>query len=216
MWLNIVMVACIVFTVIAFSVKTIIPLRIAAMLGNLLSIIYGLLAHEPLLLLEGSILLPMNGVRLSQMLLLIRRTKQAANSDLAMKWLVQYGNTVHFKAGDVVFRKNDQAQHMYCITSGRFGLIESGMELPTGAPVGELGLFEPGNRRTQGLTCLADGQLLCVSYDQMMQLYYQNPQFGFYLMKLISERLRQNGARASEHPNRPSADPPSERADPSE
>ena len=34
--------------------------------------------------------------------------------------------------------------------------------------------------------------ILSVSYDQVEQLYVQNPAFGFYFLKLASARLFQN------------------------
>jgi len=34
--------------------------------------------------------------------------------------------------------------------------------------------------------------ILSVNYDQVEQLYVQNPAFGFYLLKLSSARLFQN------------------------
>jgi len=38
---------------------------------------------------------------------------------------------------------------MYYIVSGRFRLVESGIELPVGAIVGELGMLTPSNVRTR-------------------------------------------------------------------
>jgi len=46
--------------------------------------------------------------------------------------------------------------------------------------------------RTQSLECVEGGMILSVSYDQVEQLYVQNPAFGFYFLKLASARLFQN------------------------
>jgi CRP-like cAMP-binding protein len=81
---------------------------------------------------------------------------------------------------------------MYYIVSGRFRLVESGIELPVGAIVGELGMLSPSNVRTQTLECVEAGVVLSVSYDQVEQLYVQNPAFGFYFLRLASARLFQN------------------------
>jgi CRP-like cAMP-binding protein len=81
---------------------------------------------------------------------------------------------------------------MLYIVSGRFRLVESGIELPIGAIVGELGMLSPSNLRTQSLECIEEGMILSVSYDQVEQLYVQNPAFGFYFLKLASARLFQN------------------------
>jgi CRP/FNR family transcriptional regulator, cyclic AMP receptor protein len=39
------------------------------------------------------------------------------------------------------------------------------------------------------MECIEDGDLLTIGYPQVKQLYYQNPQFGFYFLRLISQRL---------------------------
>jgi CRP-like cAMP-binding protein len=81
---------------------------------------------------------------------------------------------------------------MLYIVSGRFKLIESGIELPVGAIVGELGMLSPSNVRTQSLECIESGVILSVSYSKVEELYVQNPAFGFYFLKLASARLFQN------------------------
>jgi hypothetical protein len=37
--------------------------------------------------------------------------------------------------------------------------------------------------------------MLQITYDQLKQLYYQNPQFGFYFLQLAAGRLFENIAR---------------------
>jgi CRP-like cAMP-binding protein len=43
-----------------------------------------------------------------------------------------------------------------------------------------------------------DGEVLTLSYERLREIYFQNPQFGFYFLKLTSERLLQNIARLEE------------------
>ena len=42
---------------------------------------------------------------------------------------------------------------------------------------------------------IEDGQVLFIIYDKVRELYFQDPDFGFYLLKLTSERLLQNISR---------------------
>jgi CRP-like cAMP-binding protein len=91
-----------------------------------------------------------------------------------------------------LFYKDEKAEDMLYIVSGRFKLIESGIELPVGAIVGELGMLSPSNVRTQSLECIEAGLILSVSYSKVEELYVQNPAFGFYFLKLASARLFQN------------------------
>jgi CRP-like cAMP-binding protein len=95
-------------------------------------------------------------------------------------------------AGEILFYKDEKAEDMLYIVSGRFRLIESGIELPVGAIVGELGMLSPSKARTQSLECIEAGLILSVSYSKVEELYVQNPAFGFYFLKLASARLFQN------------------------
>ena len=92
----------------------------------------------------------------------------------------------------MLFYKDEKAETMLYIVSGRYRLVESGIELPVGAIVGELGMLSPTNERTQSLECIESGTVLSVSYRQVEELYVQNPEFGFYFLRLASARLFQN------------------------
>jgi len=139
-----------------------------------------------------AVLLPLNSYRLHQMLQLVRDVKRSVNSDLSMEWLRPFMTERKCATGEVLFYKDEKAESMYYIVSGRFRLVESGIELPVGAIVGELGMLTPSNVRTQTLECVESGMILSVSYDQVEQLYVQNPAFGFYFLRLASARLFQN------------------------
>ena len=92
----------------------------------------------------------------------------------------------------MLFYKDEKAESMFYIVSGRYRLVESGIELPVGAIVGEFGMLSPSNLRTQTLECIEGGVVLSVSYSQVEELYVQNPSFGFYFLRLASARLFQN------------------------
>ena len=81
---------------------------------------------------------------------------------------------------------------MYYIVSGRYRLVESGIEVPVGAITGEFGMLTPSNVRTQTMECIEGGLILSVSCNQVEELYVQNPAFGFYFLKLVTARLFQN------------------------
>jgi CRP-like cAMP-binding protein len=110
-----------------------------------------------------------------------------------------------FKAGEIVYYKDEKAEDMAYIVSGRFRLVESGIELPVGAIVGELGMLQPSNVRTQTVECIADGLILSVSYTKVEELIVQNPAFGFYYLRLSSKRLFQNLAKLQEQLDEKSA-----------
>jgi CRP-like cAMP-binding protein len=53
-------------------------------------------------------------------------------------------------------------------------------------------MLSPSNLRTQTLECIEAGLILSVSYTKVEELYVQNPEFGFYFLRLSSARLFQN------------------------
>lgn len=181
-----------VFVVATYSMRTMIPLRVFGILTDVILIFAALFASNyPLLILHG-LLLPLNAYRLHQMLQLLRDVKKSVNSDLSMDWLKPFMTERQCAAGEVLFYRDEAAENMLYIVSGRYRLVESGIELPVGAIVGELGMLSPSNTRTQTLECVESGTVLSVSYRQVEELYVQNPEFGFYFLRLASARLFQN------------------------
>jgi CRP-like cAMP-binding protein len=112
-----------------------------------------------------------------------------------MDWLKPFMTRRKYGKGDVLFRKGDRANEMFFTVTGKFLVTELGIELPPGRLVGELGFLSPDNRRTQSLECTEDGQVLAITYDRLLEIYFQNPEFGYYFLRLSTERLLQNITR---------------------
>jgi CRP/FNR family cyclic AMP-dependent transcriptional regulator len=180
---------------LTFYMKTMIPLRIVGIFSNCAFIVYGYLGGLYPVLILHLVLLPLNGLRLREMLRLTQQVSKAARTDLKMDWLRPFTSTRRIAAGDILFRKGDVAGALYFIVSGRYRLTESGIDVLPGQVVGELALLAPDQLRTQTLECTENGEALQITYDQVRQLYYQNPQFGFYFLQLSTQRLFQNIAR---------------------
>ena len=181
-----------IFVVATLSMRTMIPLRIFAILTNLVLIGTAIPGHNYPVILVQTLVLVLNSYRLHQMLQLVRDVKKSVNSDLSMEWLKPFMTERRCEAGEVLFYKDEKAEDMLYIVSGRFKLVESGIELPVGAIVGELGMLSPSNMRTQTLECIEAGMILSVSYTKVEELYVQNPEFGFYFLRLASARLFEN------------------------
>jgi CRP-like cAMP-binding protein len=112
-----------------------------------------------------------------------------------MDWLKPFMSARPVKAGEILFRRGDEANHMYFVVSGRLHLHEIDVDVQPGFVVGELGMLAPSRLRTQTLECKESGSLLEIHYDKIEELYYQNPTFGFYFLRLSSARLFENIAR---------------------
>ncbi len=184
-----------VLMIATLAMRTMVPLRILGIITNCLSLTYGILVGIPPMALQHSILLPINTWRLVQMRRLLRDVKAASSGDLSLEWLKPYMTPHRIKAGEFLFRKNDTADALYVLASGRCRLPQLGIEILPGAVVGELGMLTPGRTRTQDLECVEDGVILKIDYDRIEQLYFQNPKFGYYFLRLSSARLLDNVGR---------------------
>jgi CRP-like cAMP-binding protein len=72
---------------------------------------------------------------------------------------------------------------------------EIGVEIPPGRLVGELGFLTPNQRRTATVECIEDAQVMTITYERLLEIYFQNPQFGYYFLVLTSQRLLENISR---------------------
>ena len=185
--------AAVISSIITCAMKTMIPLRIVSMTCNTLFIIYGFFGGIYPTLVLNLVLLPLNTLRLHQMRKLIQDVEAAASmGETSIDWLKPFMSRRSFRRGDIVFRKGDTADAMFYSVTGRYRLKEMGMEIPIGQVFGDLGFLAPDNRRTQTIECTEDGEVLTATYQQVKELYFQNPQFGFFFMRLTSERLFDN------------------------
>ncbi len=100
-----------------------------------------------------------------------------------------------YRKGDILFRKDDVAHEMLLTVTGKFLVTEINVEVPPGRLMGELGFLSPDNRRTATIKCIEDGHVLTITYDKLLEIYFQNPQFGYYFLVLTSQRLLENIAR---------------------
>ena len=192
--------ACVFVT---FYMKTMVPLRMAGIVSNFLFIGYGYALDAYPVLILHLVLLPLNVIRLRQMLRLIKQIEDATKQDLNLNWFKPFSATKSFGVGDVVFGHGDPADEMFFIVSGRFRVKERNVDLEAGEVFGELGLLNAGQARTATVECLASGELLRISYDHVMQLYVQDPKFGFYFLHLVSKRLFHNLSQESRSPGQP-------------
>ena len=181
--------ACVFVT---FYMKTMVPLRIAGIVSNFLFIGYGYALDAYPVLILHLVLLPLNIVRLQQMLRLIKQIEDVTRGDVNLKWVKPFSTTKAVAVGDAVFRRGDPADEMFFIVSGRFRVQERNVDLQIGEIFGELGLLDAGQARTATVECMASGKLLRITYDQVKQLCLQDPKFSFYFLHLVSKRLFHN------------------------
>jgi hypothetical protein len=180
------------FIVATASTKTMVPLRILAIITNCMLIAFYGVSHLWVPLALQVFALPLNAYRLYQMIVLIRNVREAIRGKPSLEWLKPFMAERHFRKGDLLFAKGEVAHEMFYTMTGRYVLIELGIEIEPNQVVGELAMLAPDNRRTATLECVEEGNTLSITYEQVEQLYYQNPTFGFYFLRLATARLFEN------------------------
>ena len=184
-----------IFFVATLLMQTMVPLRIANMAGCTFFVAFGALSGNVATFLLYLLLLPINAVRLRQMRNLIKKARIATESDTSMEWLRPFMTERRYRRGDTLCKKDDAADEMFLTITGRYLVTEIGVELPPGRIVGELGFLTPNKQRTATVECIEDGQVLTITYEKLLEIYFQNPQFGYYFLVLTSQRLLENISR---------------------
>ncbi|OKO78434.1 cyclic nucleotide-binding domain-containing protein [Bradyrhizobium sp. NAS96.2] len=184
------------FFVATLLTQTMVPLRVANMIGCVFFAIFGALTGAITTFLLYLLMVPINAYRLHQMLALVKKARTATQGDMSMEWLKPFMTQRKYRQGEILMKKGDAANEMLLTVTGRFRVIEINVDVPPGRLMGELGFLTPDNRRTATIECIEDGHVLTITYEKLLEIYFQNPQFGYYFLVLTSQRLLENLARA--------------------
>ena len=184
-----------IFLISTFVVRTIVPLRVLCIISSVFLLGAAMLAGSIPQFFLYLLALPISIVRLVQIRNLVKKARSAARGDLSLDWLRPFMAPRNYQKGDVLFRKGDAATEMFMTVSGKFLVTEIGIEIPPGRVMGELGFLSAKNHRTQSVECIEDGEVLTISYEKLLEVYFQKPEFGYYFLRLTSDRLMQNFAR---------------------
>lgn len=188
----------------SFFMKTIVPLRTLAIASNVAFIGYALfgLYHDvfdkvlPILVLHVA-LLPLNLMRLRQVKQTIRAVKEAAGKQPSLDELIPYMSAVVVPRGHTLFKYGDPAEHLYLLRKGRVKLTEFNKLLGPGDLFGEVGVFARDARRTASAVCEDDCELLRISSDKVLELFYLDPGFGIHIVRMLSGYLGGAGPSAT-------------------
>ena len=181
-------------SIYAYLSKTMIRLRLAAIIGNALFLTYA--AHKGILpnALLNCVLMVLNMTRLFGMFRQIDAMKEATRTKFNIDWLRPYMSVRDVAAGSALFAKGDVAEEAYCVEEGEVLLPELAKHIGPGELFGEMGMISTGNRRSTSAVAATPLKLLVIDYREFKQLVLQNPEFGFYLMRLVMQRMEANAA----------------------
>jgi CRP-like cAMP-binding protein/uncharacterized protein (DUF697 family) len=184
-----------IFLILSFVARTMVPIRVLCIISVVFLLAASVFAGSVQHFLIYFLALPVNFVRLVQIRNLVKKARTSEQGSLSLDWLRPYMNPRKYDKGEVLFRKGDSATEMFLTVTGKFLVTEIGVEIPAGRILGELGFLSPDNHRTQSVECVEAGEVLTISYDKLREIYLQSPEFGYYFLRLTSDRLIQNHAR---------------------
>jgi CRP/FNR family cyclic AMP-dependent transcriptional regulator len=192
-----------VLLVASSAMRTIIWLRILAIGASLAIVGYGGVGlHYPVVAF-GLVLLVINAWRLWEMRKLVSATRAATaagSAPITADWILPYMRPLAVPADTVIFRRGEAADAMYFVSSGKVRFEELDIELGEGALFGEIGIFTDHKVRSATAKSLGPCSLLVVSADRVRELFFQNPEFGFFLVGLITKRLSEDAAAGTLKP----------------
>src|SRR5215471_2290460 len=164
-----------IFFVATMLMRTMVPLRVANMIGCAFFAVFGALSANVSTFLLYLLFIPINALRLRQMLKLVKKARNAAQGDMSMEWLKPFMTERKYHRGDTLFKIHDTANEMFLTVTGKFLVKEINVEITPGRLMGELGFLTPNNRRTGTVECIEDGQVLTITYERLLEIYFQNP-----------------------------------------
>jgi CRP/FNR family transcriptional regulator, cyclic AMP receptor protein len=201
-WVNLLGYAAAASVLATFCMRTMIPLRILALVSNVLFCIYGYFDNLYPVLILHLILFPVNLYRLIQFQRLIRELHMVHPSDLSIESWLPHMRLRRMRAGETLIRQGDKVDSIYYLLDGHLELPELGKTLDPGAVVGEIGVFAADAKRTATVVCRTDCRIYELSENQAKQLFLQDRKFGFAMMRLVIDRLLENNRRLLETASR--------------
>jgi hypothetical protein len=181
-----------------FYLKTMIRLRWVAIASNIVFMVYAAMGHLLPILVLHALLLPLNVWRLFEVKQLIRKVRSSAQSGMATpELIVPYLRSVWRFKGEPIFRKGDSADSVYYIFEGSVRLNDKNIIVPQGQMIGVNGIFSREHQRTDTAVCLSDVELGVISKDKILELFYQSPDFGAFLIRMVAQRAALDQAPAN-------------------
>jgi CRP/FNR family transcriptional regulator, cyclic AMP receptor protein len=178
-------------TVLAtFCMNTMIPLRVTAILSNILFASFGFGAHIYPVMMLHLILFPVNALRLIQVRRVVRGTLQ--RTDLSMESILPIMTHRRFRAGETLIRKGEPADRLFYLDRGEANVVEIGKTVSSGSVLGEIGIFARDQRRMATVVCVTDCEIYELSESKTKELYYQDPSFGYAVFQIVITRLLEN------------------------
>ncbi len=176
-------------TVVSNLMKRMTPLRAFAIAANSFLIVYASIEHNWINCGLQVALLAVNAYRLWDLRRLVQALEHANTDRPVKEWLLPHMKRRKFKAGTALFNKGDIANQLFYIRSGTVRFTEFDRFIGPGNLIGEIGLFSEDRKRPASVVCETDCVCYTMTDEAMFLLFAQSPMVGFYLIRLIVQRL---------------------------
>ena len=163
------------FTAVAFFMRAIVPLRLAAIAANLGFLLYGIGTGNPATVILHLGLLPLNVVRIVQHTRLVRRVRDAIEGEPNIEKLLPLMKRNRMAKGTEIFRKGDWAEEMYFLSEGRVEFPEVRASIGSGKLFGEIALFLQDRARTASAVCAEDCVVYSLTEAKVLELAVVDP-----------------------------------------
>jgi CRP-like cAMP-binding protein len=97
-----------------------------------------------------------------------------------------------FKAGDMIFQKDEPGDVMYLVTRGEVEILIHDKvveKVSPGGVIGEMALLDLGPRSATA-TARTDCLLLPIDLERFQQQVQKSPSFSLQVMRIMAERMR--------------------------
>ncbi len=176
--------------VLSNLMKRMVALRLFALGANSLFMVQATLERNWVFFGLQTALLLINVYRLWSLRKLLLSLERAHADTSIRDWLLPQMKKRKFKAGTVLFNEGEPANELFYIASGTLKSPQFAQPLVAGHLIGEIGLFSEDHKRAATVYCETDVVCYTMSDEAAFLLYVQNPQIGFYLIRLIITQLR--------------------------
>ncbi|MDD5629336.1 MAG: Crp/Fnr family transcriptional regulator [Elusimicrobia bacterium] len=115
-----------------------------------------------------------------------------------LKRIARIATEIAFRAGETIFSKSESGSRMFVVISGRIRIFTSSHAkkqktfayLDPGDLFGEMSLVD-GHTRSASARAETDSRLLVIRKSDFKGLLFSDPKLCFFLLRTVSERLRQ-------------------------
>jgi CRP/FNR family cyclic AMP-dependent transcriptional regulator len=175
-----------------FYMRTMLPLRIVAIVSNVAFITYALIdGLTPILILHGA-LLPLNLLRLLQIRELTTQVEKAATHEFSAQAILPFMKRRNLRANETLFAANDLADELYYVVDGELFIPEVQQTVGPGSFVGEMAIFSNTGRRTATAIARTDCTVMLLGKKAVFAALLHSPQLGVHLLKVITVRMLEN------------------------